>query len=65
MKEGAIKVSRSGKFLFVYLLTDGELQPNRVEVLPNGLGGIQEGLNRLEANQVSRLKLVVHPQETA
>ena len=65
LKEGAITVSRSGKIYFVYLLTDGELQPNQVEVLPNGLAGIQEGLNRLEANQVSRLKLVVHPQETA
>jgi len=47
------------------LLKEGAIKPNRVEILPNGLAGIQEGLNRLEAGQVSRLKLVVHPQDTA
>jgi len=39
------------------------LQPNRYEVLPGGLSAITAGLARMEAGQVSRLKLVVHPQE--
>ncbi|KAF8910481.1 chaperonin 10-like protein [Gymnopilus junonius] len=46
------------------LLVKGVIKPNRFEVLPNGLAGIVDGLARLEADQVSRLKLVVHPQET-
>ena len=41
------------------------LQPNKVEVLPNGLAGIPDGLARLEQNKVSATKLVAHPQETA
>lgn len=40
------------------------MQPNRVEVLPNGLEGIVDGLERLRNNQVSGTKLVAHPQET-
>jgi len=47
------------------LLEEGAIKPNQVEVLPNGLAGIPEGLKRLEADEVSRLKLVVNPQETA
>lgn len=47
------------------LLKEGAIKPNQVEVLPDGLAGIPEGLKRLEAGQVSLLKLVVHPQETA
>jgi len=39
-------------------------QPNRVEVLPNGLLGIPDGLDRLARDEISRLKLVAHPQET-
>ncbi|CAA7261873.1 unnamed protein product [Cyclocybe aegerita] len=46
------------------LLESGDIKPNRVEVLPNGLAGIPEGLRRLETNQVSGVKLVVHPHET-
>ncbi|KDR68607.1 hypothetical protein GALMADRAFT_231255 [Galerina marginata CBS 339.88] len=46
-------------------LENGSIKPNRVEVLPNGLAGIPDGLARMEADQVSRLKLVAHPQETA
>ena len=41
------------------------LQPNKVEVLPNGLAGIPDGLRRLQDNKVSGTKLVAHPQETA
>jgi NADPH:quinone reductase-like Zn-dependent oxidoreductase len=47
------------------LLKEGSIKPNRIEVLPNGLAGIPDGLKRLEADQVSRLKLIAHPQETA
>ncbi|PPQ98181.1 hypothetical protein CVT26_003227 [Gymnopilus dilepis] len=46
------------------LVASGVVKPNRFEVLPNGLAGIPDGLARLEADQVSRLKLVAHPQET-
>ncbi|TBU56742.1 GroES-like protein [Dichomitus squalens] len=47
------------------LLETGDIKPNRVEVLPGGLNGVVGGLERLKANQVSGVKLVVHPQETA
>ncbi len=40
-------------------------QPTEVEVVPGGLVGIIEGLERLKQNKVSGRKLVVHPQETA
>ncbi|KAF9562755.1 medium-chain dehydrogenase/reductase like protein [Agrocybe pediades] len=43
----------------------GLIIPNRVEVLPGGLSGIDNGLKRLEADEVSRLKLVVRPHERA
>ncbi|KAM6503513.1 hypothetical protein JOM56_000456 [Amanita muscaria] len=43
------------------LLEEGVIKPVRVEVLPNGLAGIPEGL---KANKVSRVKLVARPQET-
>ncbi|KAI0371510.1 GroES-like protein [Pilatotrama ljubarskyi] len=45
-------------------LEKGLLKPNPVEVLPNGLAGISEGLARLKANKVSGTKLVARPQET-
>ena len=46
-------------------LTLSPMQPNRVEVLPGGLNGVVGGLERLKNNQVSGLKLVIHPHETA
>ncbi|KAH9885809.1 GroES-like protein [Cubamyces lactineus] len=45
-------------------LAEGILKPNPVEVLPNGLKGISDGLARMKANKVSGIKLVAHPQET-
>ncbi|KAI0351738.1 GroES-like protein [Trametes cingulata] len=45
-------------------LEKGLLKPNPIEVLPNGLAGIPEGLERLKATKVSGKKLVAHPQET-
>ncbi|TCD62492.1 hypothetical protein EIP91_006813 [Steccherinum ochraceum] len=56
-----------GKGLYANLtkyLETGEIKPNAVEVLPNGLIGIVDGLARLQADKVSGRKLVVHPQET-
>jgi len=47
------------------LLEKGLIKPNRVEALPDGLAGIQGGLERLKKNQVSGCKLIAHPQETA
>ncbi|KZT22238.1 GroES-like protein [Neolentinus lepideus HHB14362 ss-1] len=47
------------------LIEKGELKPNRVEVLPNGLAGIPDGLKRLELDQISGQKLIARPQETA
>ncbi|EJF58192.1 GroES-like protein [Dichomitus squalens] len=46
-------------------LKTGAIVPNKVEVLPNGLAGIPEGLERLKNNKVSGTKLIGHPQETA
>ncbi|KAI0358242.1 GroES-like protein [Trametes cingulata] len=46
-------------------LEQGLLKPNPVEVLPNGLAGIPEGLARIKANKVSGTKLVARPQETS
>ncbi|PCH39326.1 GroES-like protein [Wolfiporia cocos MD-104 SS10] len=45
------------------LLENGSIKPNRVEVLPNGLQGIVDGLKKLQAG-ISSIKLVAHPQET-
>ncbi|KAI0091066.1 GroES-like protein [Irpex rosettiformis] len=45
------------------LLETGDIKPNNVEVLPNGLAGIPDGLEKLKAGKVSAAKLVAHPQE--
>ncbi|KAI0052283.1 GroES-like protein [Auriscalpium vulgare] len=47
------------------LLEEGVIKGNKVEVLPNGLAGIPDGLARLWTKTVSGLKLVSRPQETA
>ncbi|KAF9484842.1 GroES-like protein [Pholiota conissans] len=47
------------------LVEKGLIKPNKVEVLPGGLAGIPAGLDRLEADKVSGLKLVARPQDTA
>ncbi|KAI1784383.1 GroES-like protein [Ganoderma leucocontextum] len=47
------------------LLRTGALVPNEVEVLPGGLAGIPEGLERLKQNKVNGKKLIARPQETA
>ncbi|EIN12417.1 GroES-like protein [Punctularia strigosozonata HHB-11173 SS5] len=47
------------------LLRDGSIRPNRVQILPNGLAGIPDGLEQLRQDKVSGVKLVARPQETA
>ncbi|EJD07075.1 GroES-like protein [Fomitiporia mediterranea MF3/22] len=49
----------------IRLLEDGTIKPNRVEVLPNGLAGIVDGLEQMKANKVSGKKLIARPLETA
>ncbi|KAH7884282.1 chaperonin 10-like protein [Phlebopus sp. FC_14] len=44
-------------------LEEGVIQANRLEILPNGLHGIDGGLQRMRKGQVSGTKLVAHPQE--
>jgi hypothetical protein len=39
-------------------------QPNKVEVLPDGLQGIPDGLTRLQNGEVRAAKLVAHPLES-
>ncbi|KAF7789616.1 hypothetical protein EIP86_000562 [Pleurotus ostreatoroseus] len=41
-----------------------DLKPNHIEVLPNGLAGIPDGIERLAKGEVSGLKLIARPQET-
>ncbi|TFK23600.1 GroES-like protein [Coprinopsis marcescibilis] len=45
------------------LISEGIIKPSKVEVLPGGLAGIPDGLQRLENNEVSGVKLIAHPQE--
>ncbi|KAF9063701.1 chaperonin 10-like protein [Rhodocollybia butyracea] len=47
------------------LLQDGLIVPNRMEKLPHGFAGVEEGIKRLRTKQVSGIKLFVIPQETA
>lgn len=63
VESGKVKVCSHGASYYITLMNK-HLQPNRVEVLPNGLNGIPDGLARLEANKVSGVKLVARPQET-
>lgn len=56
-----------GKEMFAVLekmLSDGEVRPNKAEVLEGGLAGIEEGLHRLLAGRVSGAKLVTRVLET-
>ncbi|KAJ7639350.1 GroES-like protein [Roridomyces roridus] len=43
------------------LLAKGVVVANPVEVLPNGVAGVIEGLERLQKGSVSGVKLVAHP----
>ncbi|KAF7343792.1 GroES-like protein [Mycena sanguinolenta] len=46
------------------MVEKGVIVPNRIEVLPNGLAGIPDALERMKAG-VRGVKLVAHPQESA
>ncbi|KAE9395117.1 GroES-like protein [Gymnopus androsaceus JB14] len=46
------------------LVQEGKIIPNRVEKLPNGLAGIDDGLKKVKTSQISGVKLVAFPQET-
>ncbi|KAF4614055.1 hypothetical protein D9613_007418 [Agrocybe pediades] len=50
--------------LITGFLEEGLIKPNNIEVLPDGLAGIESGLTRMAADQISALKLIVHPQQT-
>ncbi|KAJ7755940.1 chaperonin 10-like protein [Mycena metata] len=45
------------------MLERGVISGTRYEILPNGLAGISEGLDRLRQGGVSGFKLVAHPQD--
>jgi len=45
-------------------LQDGSITPNRVEVLPNGLLGVPDGLQRMKNNSISGVKLIARVGET-
>lgn len=63
-ERGDLKVC-SSRYPFGYqVLTTHRLQPNKVEIVPNGFAGIPEGLERLRRNEVSARKLVARPQES-
>ncbi|KAJ6503827.1 chaperonin 10-like protein [Mycena sanguinolenta] len=47
------------------MLEKGVIVPNRVEVLPNGLAGIPDALERMNAGGVRGVKVIAHPQESA
>lgn len=56
-----------GEQLFAVLermMSDGEVKPNKAEVLEGGLAGIEEGLRRLLTGKVSGAKLVARVLET-
>jgi len=46
------------------ILAEGLIKPNKVQIVPGGLGAIPAALDKLEAGEVSGVKLVVHPEET-
>ncbi|KAI9000500.1 GroES-like protein [Trametes punicea] len=45
-------------------LAKGIIKPNPVEILPDGLAGAPQGLERLKNNKISGKKLIARPQET-
>ncbi|KAG6879794.1 hypothetical protein C0992_011592 [Termitomyces sp. T32_za158] len=64
LETGDIKVSQSRYIVGRMSVNVFSFQPNRTEVVPGGLAGIVGALKKLELDQVSGVKLVVHPQET-
>ncbi|KAG1759322.1 chaperonin 10-like protein [Suillus occidentalis] len=58
------ELCRGSRGMISEWLEKGIIKPLKYEVLPNGLEGIIEGLERLKKGQVSGKKLVAHPQDT-
>ncbi|KAF7771711.1 hypothetical protein Agabi119p4_6022 [Agaricus bisporus var. burnettii] len=46
------------------LLQNGLIKPVRIEVIPGALAGVSSGLERLANDQISGVKLIVHPDQT-
>ncbi|KAH7914132.1 chaperonin 10-like protein [Hygrophoropsis aurantiaca] len=46
------------------MIADGEITTPAIEIVPNGLNGVEVGLERLKSNTVSGKKLVIRPWET-
>jgi hypothetical protein len=63
LETGVIKVWPTLNYWMLWS-AHNNCQPNKVDLLPNGLGGIVEGLKKMEQDQVSGVKLVVRPEET-
>lgn len=61
IERGEIKVNL---LFLIRMKADFDCQPNRVEVLPGGLDGVESGIKRLRDNLVSGMKLVVRLGET-
>ncbi|TCD62190.1 hypothetical protein EIP91_007248 [Steccherinum ochraceum] len=60
--------ARFAKDLYAHLgdaLASGEIKPCEVEILPGGLNGVAEGLERLKNGTVRAKKLVIRPPETS
>lgn len=62
LESGDLKVCLRLCLTFAVALLISLAQPNRFEVVPNGLEGIMAGLETLKKG-VSCVKLIVHPQE--
>jgi NADPH:quinone reductase-like Zn-dependent oxidoreductase len=43
---------------------EGTFKPQHIEIVPNGLAGVKEGLKRLKANEVRAAKLVYNIADT-
>ncbi|KAF8499317.1 GroES-like protein [Gautieria morchelliformis] len=65
---GSVHIHRDlGRRLYANLtdlLQSGEIKPNRVDVLPGGLTGIESGLKRMDERKVSGVKLIVRLEDT-
>ncbi|KAI0807631.1 hypothetical protein C8Q74DRAFT_1228406 [Fomes fomentarius] len=59
----AFQSSERNRSALVELLQQGLIKPTPYEVLPGGLKAVPAGLERLQNNQVSGIKLVVLPHE--
>ncbi|KAK7682602.1 hypothetical protein QCA50_014402 [Cerrena zonata] len=47
------------------LIDSGDIKPNVVEILPKGLSGIPDAMERVKRDEVSGKRLIARPQETS